>query len=392
MGIAPSRRTVSSVVLGIGFGLTGLGTAMLGVMLPVLSRRWGLRDDGAGTLFLAQFVGSGLGAVFIGANRVRSIRAGYALLVVSGCILGVISGRWSTAVFFFFGLGLGMAMTSTSLLISDRYAHDRAAKLEGLNFAWSAGATAAPLLLLPFLRSANIGLLAIVLAALFLPFLGWTLAVERHLTPAPVSEATQASTGGLFGTLAPLVVMAMCTVGVESSLGGWLTTYAHRSELHGASGLRGTAGSAAAASLFWFGVMISRILFSTRLLARIGRPAALKGMLWSVAVAAGILIAVHSTYLILGVAALLGLCIGPLFPLLLSFLLERSPQGWIFAVAGIGSAVLPWMTGVLSAHFGSLRFGLIAPFGAAVLMIALKPLAIRTPSFRRPDIAAETGV
>jgi hypothetical protein len=51
------------------------------------------------------------------------------------------------------------------------------------------------------------------------------------------------------------------------------------------------------------------------------------------------------------------------------------------------------MTGVLSSRFGSPRFGLVAPFEAAVLTIALKPLAIRTPTLlRRPAVAAENGV
>jgi MFS transporter, FHS family, glucose/mannose:H+ symporter len=56
---------------------------------------------------------------------------------------------------------------------------------------------------------------------------------------------------------------------------------------------------------------------------------------------------------------------------LLSFILERTSKGWAFAVAGVGSAVLPWLTGLFSAHFGSLRYGLIVPCGAAALMVAL---------------------
>jgi fucose permease len=79
------------------------------------------------------------------------------------------------------------------------------------------------------------------------------------------------------------------------------------------------------------------------------------------------------------VSGLAGLSIGPLYPLLLSFILERAPRGWIFAVAGLGSALLPWLTGMLSAHYGSLRYGLIMPFAAALLMIALRSVSLRRP-------------
>jgi fucose permease len=77
-------------------------------------------------------------------------------------------------------------------------------------------------------------------------------------------------------------------------------------------------------------------------------------------------------------AGLCGLSIGPLYPLLLSFLLERFPRGWIFAMAGIGSAAFPWLTGMLSAQLGSLRFGLLAPGGAALLMIVLSFVSLRS--------------
>jgi len=56
----------------------------------------------------------------------------------------------------------------------------------------------------------------------------------------------------------------MCAVGVDSSLSGWLTTYSHRAD-------PGHAGAAAlTTSLFWLGIMVSRLIFSTSLLAIIG--------------------------------------------------------------------------------------------------------------------------
>jgi len=370
---SPDRWSASTLVLGAGFGLTGTGTVMLGVLLPLLSQQWGLRDDAAGFLLFLQFLGSSTGAILSGPNRVRSIMAGYGLLVASAGALAF-AGSQSAFVFFFcFGAGLGMIMTSTSLLISDRYGDHRAVLLERLNFAWAVGATAAPILFLPFLRSANPRPLFFIFQGLFLLLFVWVVLRERQTDPPPPSPPDEARPHGaaIAGSLLPLVVLAMCAVGVDSSLSGWLTTYSHRAD-------PGHAGAAAlTTSLFWLGIMVSRLIFSTSLLAIIGRQRVLRVALWGVAASVVLLIAVHSLVLIQVASGLCGLFIGPLYPLVLSFLLERSPRGWVFAMAGIGSAFFPWLTGVLSAHLGGLRYGLIAPCGAAFLMVFLLPVTFR---------------
>jgi fucose permease len=207
----------------------------------------------------------------------------------------------------------------------------------------------------------------------FLLMLLWVIFRERHeetfVQPPP--DAARAEGPAHVGSMAPLVVLAMCAVGVESSLSGWLTTYSHRADL------AGIGGAAIATSLFWGGIMLSRLAFSTRLLAMMGRRMVLYMTLWGAAASVALLVGAHSPALIRLAAAMAGLCVGPLYPLLLSFLLERSSRGWIFAVAGLGSAIFPWMTGSLSAHFGSLRYGLIAPCCAALLMILLLTVSLR---------------
>jgi fucose permease len=369
----PGQRTVSSLVLGAGFFLTGSGTVMLGVLLPALSQEWGLRDDAAGFLLFLQFLGSAIGALLTGANRIRSLMTGYGLLVVSACALAFAGPHLSFPVFFFFGLGLGTTMTATSLLFSDRYSNDRAAVLERLNFGWSAGAMVGPVLFLPFLRRASLGPLFFTLQGLFLLLFAWVVFRERPEATCAESmlNASRVRDPAPLGFLLPLVALAMCAVGVESALSGWLTTYSQRADPQRAG------GAAFATSLFWLGIVLSRLAFSTRLLAIVGRRRVLRATLWGVAASVALLVVAHNTAPIRLAAGLAGLCIGPLYPLLLSFLLERSPHGWIFAVAGMGSALFPWLTGLLSAHYGSLRYGLIAPCGAALLMIVLLSVSLR---------------
>lgn len=365
-----ARRLSSIVILSAGFSLTGTGTVMLGVLLPTLSQRWSLHDDTAGLLLFLQFFGSALGAVFTTLHRVRSLIAGYGLLVLSTGSLALAGVDPPFVTFFFFGLGLGMTMTSTSLLFSDRWSDDRAAKLEWLNFAWSAGATTGPIIFLPFLRSADIRALFWTLFGVFLFLCTWVVLRERQAPARPAPIASPSS--GANGVFLQLILLAMCSVGVEAALSGWLTTYSHR------AGLKSLAGAAVATSLFWLGGMLSRLAFSTPLLAKIGRQATLRSAIWGVLGSVAALIAAPSPAMILVSAGVAGLCVGPLYPLLLSFLLERSARGWIFSVGGIGAAFFPWFTGLVSAHFHSLRLGLLAPCGAGLMMVILQSIGARS--------------
>ncbi len=344
---------------------------MLGVLLPALAQSWSLRDDAAGFLFFLQFSGSALGAVFTGADRVLSLMRGYGLLAASSCALAFTGPRAAFALFFCLGLGLGMTMTATSLLFSDRWSDDRAAKLEALNFAWSAGAATAPMLILPFLAAARLRWLFLVLFGLFLALLAWVWLCETRKQPRAQEDTLQPSGRSFPPYLLPLLILAVCSVGVEASLSGWLATYSHR------AAPQGMARAAFATSLFWLGMVLSRLAFSTRILAKVGRYAALHIALWGVAASVALLIGTRSSTIILLASGTSGLCLGPTYPLLLSYLLERTARGWIFAVVGTGSAVLPWLTGLLSAHLGSLRYGLIAPCGAAAAMILLRWLGFR---------------
>jgi FHS family glucose/mannose:H+ symporter-like MFS transporter len=377
----PARGTVSNLVLSFGFSLTGAGTVMLGVLLPVLSQRWALTDSTAGLLLLLQFLGSALGAVLTGLHRVRSLIFGYGLLVLSLGAITLASSGAPFAAFFFYGLGLGLVMTATSLLITDRSGDESAAKLEGLNFIWSVGATAGPMLFLPFLRKTDLRVLFLVLLALFMLQLAWVVFAERQEPRRAQKAEPLAAAPAASGIFLSMVILAVCAVGIEAAMSGWLTTYSHRAGLHS------LAGAALATSLFWLGEMISRLAFSTRLLAKMGRRATLRATIWGVLASVAALIAAPYPSAILAVAVIAGVCIGPLYPLLLSFMLEHSSRGWIFAVGGVGAAVFPWLTGMLSSHFHSLRLGLTAPCGAGLIMVAL----LQSAAVRRGNAAEQTA-
>jgi MFS transporter, FHS family, glucose/mannose:H+ symporter len=366
-----SRRALSTIILSAGFSLTGAGTVMLGVLLPTLSHRWALRDDQAGLFLFLQFCGSGLGAIATGLNRIRSLASGYGLMAVTLGVLTLGGSATAHAAFFFYGLGLGMAMTSTSLLFSDRWGQDRAAKLEWLNFVWSVGAMAGPVFFLPFLRRNNDRALFWAMLAFSLGMFLWTVLIERQEVRSTLGQQSGRSSHLRRVAFPLLLLLAMGVVGVEVSLSGWLTTYSHRSGMHS------VAEAALATSIFWLGEMSSRLAFSTDLLAKVGRRVVLRWGLLGVTASAFAVIAAPRPGLILVAAWLAGAFVGPLYPLSLSFLLEFSPWGWFFSVGGLGAALFPWITGLISTHFHSLRVGLVVPCAAGLALIALNELIFR---------------
>ena len=366
------HRFLSVAVLSAGFSLTGSGIVMLGAILPALSRQWSFRDDQLGSLLFLQFFGSGLGAVFAGLNRFRSLVVGYgsAIVALSALIFG--GSRLAYPAFLLFGLGLGMAMTATSQLFSDRWGDDRAAKLEWLNFGWSAGATAGPICFLPFLRQWAFQSVFVLMLLLFSCVFSWIVLVERSESNVAVQQTAKPSGSAARIVFLAFLILAMGFVGVEASLSGWLTTYSSRAGIHS------LAGASLATSIFWFGEMLSRLTFSTRLLAKVGRAAVLTWGIFGVTASAIALIAFPHPWSILILAGTAGYFVGPLYPLALSHLMELSPWGWFFASGGMGAAVLPWMTGLVSNYFHSLRYGLVVPCLAGVAMIGVNVLASRS--------------
>jgi MFS transporter, FHS family, glucose/mannose:H+ symporter len=91
--------------------------------------------------------------------------------------------------------------------------------------------------------------------------------------------------------------------------------------------------------------------------------------------AVSLLLAAHSPLTLLAGAALTGLALAPMFPLILALFLAEiggsRNAGWVFAVAGLGGAVLSWLTGIVSTGTGSLRIGLLVPGAAALLMLVM---------------------
>ncbi len=355
------------VSLYAGFLFTGAMTVLLGVMLPRVAALHHLRDNQAGALLMTQFTASACGALLVRRHFRRTVTRGYWLMAAGALTLIAAPPVLAIAAIGIFSLGLGMAMTSTSMLMGRLFPQSRGATMSFLNFCWSAGATVCPLVIarLPGHFSLLVVCVPIAMASAAFGTLVWVGQLPEMRTEAPVSMPQRESH-------LPIILLfsaiSFLYVGTESTIGGWMSTYASRAIAWD------FARSNLAAACFWAALLAGRGMVPLILQFM----SELRLFLFSIAsVSIGILILVeaHSSVGLLTGACWTGLALAPVFPLTIALFLERAPEnrnsGWVFAIAGFGGAVLPWLTGVVSTETHSLRSGLLLSFAAAVVMLLL---------------------
>jgi fucose permease len=363
----PSAQVVGG--LYFGFILTGIGTNLLGCILPALSGIWNLSDSHSGFLFAAQFAGSSTGALLMQSDLYRSIVRGYVLLVLGATAFAFCHGHFAPLFLFCYGLGLGSSMTATSMIFGRMFTSNRGASLSLLNAFWGLGAVMCPLLATGWerLESPNSMYLGLAVAAA-LPLL--VLATQyRYLSQLRDEVMVVSSRRSKLSLLIPLAIFAFLYVGVESSISGWMMTYVHRLPL--ASGLYAPI----ATSFFWIALLVGRSAAPV-VLKRISESSLLMMTLCVLLVSNVMLLLSYTPAMSITSASLAGLMLAPIFPLCLSKVLAiasgPSESRWVFAISGLGGAVVPWMTGQVASFSGSLRTGLAVPLVAGVVMLVLQ--------------------
>jgi FHS family glucose/mannose:H+ symporter-like MFS transporter len=364
----PEKGKIAAYVgLHLGFACTGAYSALLGAALPLIAAHWRLLDDRSGALFLAQFLGSMTGALLRARRLLPLIAGGFTLVGLTCLTLAHAPAAAALPVLFLYGLGLGTAMTSTSVWMNARFAGSGSA-LESLNAVWAAGAGAVPWLVLPWVHPATLVRFLAWSALPAFAFAGWLFVWaprgRRLEGDAPAAGAAQSSAAAGRAWL-PAVLLGLLSfgaVGAETTLGGWMTTYVARS---GQDGLLMAGG---AASAFWFGLLGSRMLASVLLLGVVSPAVLLGGSLGLAVLSVGLLLVAHTAWMLPVCAAACGAGIGPIYPLVLAFALRLFRGRWMFVLAGLGAASMPWVTGMVSRGAGSLRTGLGVPLAVLVVM------------------------
>jgi len=365
------------------FIAAGIATVMLGPILPALIQRWHIQDAQAGTLFTANFAGQFCGAWFATRNLRASVLYGSAI-TAAGCIAMAWVGFGAAHIALFcMGLGLGAGLTAGNVIAGTAVPASRARLIALLNVTWGLGAITCPVLVR---LSAASGIQHFFFAtATFLAVTSLiSFAIPHSPRPAELTEASAppARQARLRMPLAPLPLFVFGSaifiyIGVENSLGGWLPSYAVRTNpsLHASS----------ISLYFWIAELTGRV-FVTALMTLFGEAALYRICLALLILTQVLLCATAniSAASIVTLTVIGALSLAPLYPLIVSFMLARTGNharlGSIFATASFGGASLPWLTGVFSTHFHGLRAGLLVPAAGTVLLLFLSTILTAKPT------------
>jgi fucose permease len=366
--MSPEPQTVPRSILPmqLAFALTGIGTTLLGSLLPTLSVNWRLDDRRAGFLFAAQFCGSALGALLVGSQFFRSALRGYLLLVISAVSIAFVRREARMLLFFTFGLGLGLAMTSTSMWMGKVFPARRGAVLSVLNAWWGFGAViSAPLASIwvsRFSPEYAYPILGTTVILTLIPVLG-----GQQVTVDATDAGSRAHEID-WKRVAMFALMAFLYVGSETSVGGWLMSYVHR------LAVSNHVLAPLATSCFWLALLCGRTI-SPWLLRRLDELQLLTASVLGAFVSVLMFLLLRTPLATVFSAACTGLMLGPIFPLCMArilALMHDSPKSkWTFSLSGIGAATLPALTGEVSTRSGSLHSGLLVPAFALLLMSAM---------------------
>lgn len=356
----------------------GIATVLLGPMLPVLSARWSLNYSQAGTLFTVQYLASTLAVALSGALVSRlgfrfAIKTG--LLLMSAGVGLLLAGPKLMGIFCIavYGGGLGIAVPAANLLVAEVNPSRRSATLNLLNFCWSAGAVSCPILVAAAAKAHQFPLFLTAVAGFaLLVAIGIAVMPSSIVEPATNRDATGPSGVGIpwkHGVLWIVGALFFLYVGVENGFGGWVASYAKSQDLTPALALMTPSFFHAALMLGrWVAPLLLRTIDEIRL-AQAGLLVACTGM-------TGLVLS-HGLRDVVASACLAGLGLSCVYPITISLLSREFGSAparlgsFMFTLSNIGGGLLPWMVGVSSTHFLSLKAGLAVPLIGCVAMYGL---------------------
>jgi len=158
-------------------------------------------------------------------------------------------------------------------------------------------------------------------------------------------------------------------VGIETSLSGWIATLMKRLPV----GL--ALAWLPAPTAFWSGLVAGRGMAPLFLRRFSERATSVTGLVAAV-LATGLLMITTSQQWVLAATLTAGFGLAAVFPITVALLsrfgeMEQRVAGFMFGLAGLGGATVPWLVGLISTAYGSLQAALVIPLLAGVLLLIL---------------------
>jgi fucose permease len=314
----------------------------------------------------------------------RVLAAGFGLMAVGVGTLGIAGWPWGLLATAAYGAGLGLVLPTTNFLVAAANPNRESSAVSLVNVSWGVGAVAWPLVVTALGDGDRIirptGFLSLLLA-LTLVRLTWLRAqqqVSRREAPAATHERDQPVIPAAASIVVVFGALLFSYSGTESAIGGWIAEHVRR--LSPASN-RWTL----APTLFWAALSTGRLLTPAWLRGATERAVVMAGLAVAAAAITALLL-VPSAAFAYAAAACAGLGLAPVFPISLTAMsLAIAPSnprllGPLFALTGVGSAVLPWTMGVVSTGTHSLRAAFVVPLAGCAAMAALSIVRLRQPA------------
>ena len=376
----------ATVVVYLGFALTGVAVTLLGSALPALTRQFALSDLRAGSLFAAQFLCSTLGAMFSG--RLVSLCGfrvvlvgGFALIAIGIAALAFVTWPSCLLPICCYGVGVGMAIPACNLHVAAANPHRRASALNILNFVWTGGALAWA----PFAAGLSARPRSFLFLGLFVALFTVCLALTRLQNGIPAQEDVRSAStpGPPVSAYLLTALLFFLYIGIESSWAGWATSYAQR--------MNATTRLWMFAPSFFWGALLAGRALAPIFLKRVSEDLLLILDLVLATAAGCFVLAVASMILLSAGLSVLGFALASVYPNLIARMTRdlegnTGATGYMFAAASTGGAVLPWVVGAVSSRFGGIRTGLAVAIAASAIM-----LVIQISRCRRTSAAVQTA-
>lgn len=354
--------------------MMGLVVAAYGPLLEHLTRRFAVSLPVAGATISVHFTGALLG-VLIAMRALRSLSGRKTVMVAlglvgAGCTAVALAPTWVAFVgaVFVIGLGFGALVIGLNQLVAYSEGRRRAALLNALNGAYSAGAVASPILVAAFAQ-AHFSLLYLAAAVFAVALIPGTAGISGRL---PVAAGSPGRPGLLVGVFIGAFVFY---VGIENGTGGWMTSHLESVGLNSNAAATVTSG-------FWLALVTGRLLIT---LVPPAVPEAAIVLAGSAVATISLLAAT------IGAAApeayiVAGLAMAPIFPTGIVWLAKLRPgdstaTSWLFPAASVGGIAGPGAIGLVIAGFG-VRWAPVVLAAVAICMSAAFWLASRAAAKR----------
>jgi len=358
----------------VSFVPIGIATVLLGPLLPILSARWSLNYAQAGMLFPAQYLAStlavGLSGVLVSRWGFRFVMRTGLFLMTAGLALLMAGPMWLAMICIAaYGGGLGLAVPAANLMVAEVNPKRRSVVLNWLNFCWSAGAVACPFLVAASAKTHHVPIFLAGVAACSLA-VALTFMLMPNIDPVAGENLATTIVSAIRPRLSLFLILSalfLLYVGTENSFGFWVASFAK------SLGSLTPSMALMTPSFFYAALTFGRLLAPFLLRTVSDAKLAQAGLLLACAGMAGMIFSRGLTGVITSACAA-GLGLSYVYPITISLLSREfgsasSRIGSImFVLSNVGGGLFPWIVGITSNGFGTLKAGLFVPLLGSAMM------------------------